>query len=394
MDLLDPQKRDFKVNQTPNFELQTPQMANLKVAIVCDWLTSIGGAERVVLALHEIFPDAPIYTSQYDPKQINWFKDAAVRTTWLQKLPKNNTFRKFLPILRRFVFQKLNLNEYDLVISSSGAEAKSIKKLKKGAVHVCYCHSPTHYYWSRYNDYLKEPGFGIFNPIARFGLKIFAGPMRKWDFKAAQRPQYLIANSTYIQKKIKEYYHRDSVVINPPVDVERFNEAAGKYEKQGFAVAGRQVPYKRIDLAVQACTKARLPLTVVGSGPMFQKIKKMAESNIKFAGTVDDNKMPKYLASAKAFIFPGLEDFGILPVEAMAAGTPVIAYKAGGALDYVTYKTGCFFDVQTTNSLIKVLKDFDSKSFKESDLIAQASKFSKEEFKTSIIRFLEEKCAF
>src|SRR3990167_1473815 len=157
----------------------------LKVAIVCDWLVSIGGAERVVLDLHKMFPGAPIYTSQYDPKKIDWFKDADIRTTWLQKLPYG--LRKFLPVLRAWSFSHLDLSEYDLVISSSGAEAKGIKT-SKNTLHVNYCHSPTHYYWIRYDEYLQNPGFGSFNWLARLGLEVLVGPMRRWDLKASQRP--------------------------------------------------------------------------------------------------------------------------------------------------------------------------------------------------------------
>jgi glycosyltransferase involved in cell wall biosynthesis len=369
-----------------------PPNPRLKVAIVHDWLTSIGGAERVVLALHEMFPDAPIYTSQYDPKQIDWFKHADVRTTWLQKLPKNNTFRKFLPVLRRVAFENLNLSEYDLIISSSGAEAKSVKKLKKDAIHICYCHSPTHYYWSRYNEYLKQPGFGILNPLARLGLRILAGPMRKWDYKAAKRPDYFIANSTHIQKMIKKYYNRESVVIHPPVDIDRFSPTTSYQspisKRSGFLAASRMTPYKRLDLAVKACTKLNLPLTVIGDGPMYEDLQKIAGPTINFVGYIEDAHMPKYFAKTKALIFPGLEDFGIVPVEAFASGTPVIAYKAGGALDYVNSKTGMFFDEQTVDSLAGALQKFDFKNYKQPDLIAQASKFGKSNFKNSLVDFI------
>ena len=220
----------------------------MKVAIVCDWLTGIGGAERVVLELHRMYPDAPIFTSQYDPSKLDWFKDADVRTTWLQRLPKR--LKKFLPLLRAWSFSRLDLSDYDLVISSSGAEAKGVKT-GPNTVHVCYCHSPTHYYWIRPEEYLKNPGFPRgFNWLAKLGLRLLLDSLKRWDRQAAKRPTIMIANSTHTQAMIQKYYRRDSTVVFPPVDTERFR-ARGKPElRHGFVVAGRQTPYKRIDLAV------------------------------------------------------------------------------------------------------------------------------------------------
>jgi glycosyltransferase involved in cell wall biosynthesis len=299
---------------------------NPKVAIVCDWLTGTGGAERVVLELHKMFPDAPIYTSQYnkDPKiwyGDKWFSDADVRTLWLQRLPK--AFKKFLPVLRARAFSHLDLSDYDLVISSSGAEAKAVKTGPK-TKHVCYCHAPTHYYWNRYNEYLKNPGFGIFNFLARLGLRLLVDPMRRWDYKAAQKPDYFVANSSYTKKQIKKYYGRDAEVIHPPVDIERF-KPKGKAIKNGFLIAGRQTPYKRFDLAVAACTQLNVPLTVIGNGPEHNKLVGMAGPRVTFLNKVADKDMPHYFQRASAFIFPGIDDFGIVAVEALAAGTPVIA---------------------------------------------------------------------
>src|SRR5665213_314955 len=225
----------------------------MKVAIVCDWLTSIGGAERVVLNLHQLYPDAPIYTSQYDPEKINWFEDADVRTTWLQKLP--TSLKKFLPILRAYAFSRIDLSEYDLVISASGAEAKGIKTGPK-TTHICYMHSPTQYYWIRQDEYLKDPGFPTgFNWIAKLGLKTLDAPLKRWDKHAAKQPDYIITNSTYTQENIKKYYGRDSVVIYPPVDIDRFKLKANAPTRHGLIIAGRQTPYKRFDLAIEACNK-------------------------------------------------------------------------------------------------------------------------------------------
>lgn len=347
-----------------------------RVAIVCDWLTVIGGAERVVYELHRLFPEAPIYTSQYDPGKIDWFKDADVRTTWLQKLPK--AFKKLLPVLRAWSFSRLNLNSYDVVISASGAEAKFVRAAA-GAKHISYIHAPTHYYWSRYEDYLKHPGWGRFDWLGRLGLKLLIGPMRRWDFKAAQRPDYLLANSSHTQAAIKKYYGRESVVVHPPVDTERFADIP-VVERKGFVVAGRQTPYKRIDLAVAACTKAELPLTVVGSGPDHAKLQKLAGPTVTFVTGANDRQVAEHFASAQAFIFPGIDDFGIVAVEALAAGTPVIAYKAGGALDYITPQTGLFFEAQTIDSLVAVLRKFNPADYVPGDIKLAAHSFDIETF--------------
>ncbi len=357
-----------------------------QVAIVCDWLTGIGGAERVVLELHRMFPDAPIYTSQYDPVALPWFKDADVRTTWLQKLPKS--LRKFLPILRARSFSRLDLSNYDLVISSSGAEAKAVKT-GPDTVHVCYCHAPTHYYWARYEAYLQEPGFGWLNPLARFGLKIFVGPMRKWDRRAAKRPDYLIANSTYTQKMIKKYYQREAHVIFPPVDTNRFQ--LSNQPRRGFVAAGRQVPYKRLDLAVTACTQLDLPLTVIGNGPEHKALRGLAGSSITFVTQASDKEISGYFSRAQAFIFPGVDDFGIVSVEAMAAGTPVIAYKGGGALDYLLPgETGEFFDTASVESLKTVLKGFTSDAYTPSRIAKHAQQFSTSAFHAKIDKYLQD----
>jgi glycosyltransferase involved in cell wall biosynthesis len=355
---------------------------NRKVAIVCDWLTGTGGAERVVLELHKMFPDAPIYTSQYDknPKiwyGDKWFADADIRTLWMQKVPKS--LKKLLPVFRAREFSKLDLSEYDLVISSSGAEAKAVKTGSK-TVHIAYCHAPTHYYWSRYNEYMENPGFGVFDPLARLSLRTLVGSMRKWDYQAAQKPDYFIANSKHTKAAIKKYYNRDSVVIYPPVNIDKFktNEAA---PRNGFVIAGRQTPYKRFDIAVEACTKLGVPLTVIGNGPEHNDLLNIAGPRITFLTNVKDKDMPHCFQKAEAFIFPGVDDFGIVAVEAMAAGTPVIAFKDGGALDYVKEgTTGQFFEKQTVESLCEALKKFNSKKFKPEEITKSTTKYSVKKF--------------
>ena len=360
-----------------------------KVALVCDWLTGFGGAERVLLELHKLYPNAPIYTSQYDPSKIDWFNDADVRTTWLQKLP--TSLKKFLPILRAYTFSRMDLSEYDLVISSSGAEAKGVKT-GKNTIHITYCHSPTHYYWFRYDEYLEKPGFprGL-NWLAKIGLKLFVGPLRKWDKHAAKQPDYYIANSEHIKDMIKKYYRRDSVVIHPPVDIERFKLTGKEDLRHGFVIAGRQTPYKRFDLAIEACEELKIPLIVIGDGPDHKRLEKLAGRSTTFLTNVNDQEIAGHFQSSLGFIIPGMEDFGIVGVEAMAAGTPIIAYNRGGALDYVTDgKTGLFFDKQTVKGLSEALERAASKNFDYSAIADAAKEFSAASFSKKIQTYINE----
>ncbi|MBX4197065.1 glycosyltransferase [Candidatus Saccharibacteria bacterium] len=357
----------------------------MKVAIVHDWFVG-GGAERVVYELHQMYPKAPIYTAYCSPDWRQKLADTQVITSYMQHWPFSS-LRKFLPPLRAWWFSHLDLSGYDLVISSSGAEAKAVK-VQPPAVHINYCHAPTHYYWSRYDDYLQNPGFGRLDWLARLGLKILLGPMRRWDYKAAQRPHYMIANSSHTQEQIKKYYGRDSVVIHPPVEVERF---AGKSEepRRGFVTAGRQTPYKRIDLAIKACTELGLPLVVLGSGPEHRRLQKLAGKSVTFLRGKSDEELAHYFQTSLAFIFPSVDDFGIVAVEAMAAGTPVVAYRAGGALDYVQPgKTGEFFNEQTVESLVNSIKKFNPEDYNHSQIQKSAAQFSPDHFKAGFQKYI------
>jgi glycosyltransferase involved in cell wall biosynthesis len=364
----------------------------LKVAIVHDWLVG-GGAERVVYQLHRMFPDAPIYTSYCTDE---WRKklDGKVITGFLQHGPFPR-LRKYCGLLRIWWFTHLDLSQYDLVISSSGnGEAKGIR-VPKGTTHICYCHSPTHYYWRHYDQYMRRPGFGIFDPLARLGLRLLVGPLRRWDLKASKRPDYFIANSTHIQSDIKTYYGRESEVIFPPIDIDRF-EHASPSDRHGFVVMGRLAPAKHMGLAVEACTRLNLPLKVIGDGPDYPYLKKLAGPGVTFynranGNRVSDTDMPAQLASSQAFIFPSFDDFGIAPVEALAAGTPLIAYKAGGALDYVQEgTTGFFFTEQTVDSLVEALQVFQrSSGFDHHAAQQAASAFSPEVFTRKLHDFIQ-----
>lgn len=357
----------------------------MKVAIVHDWLVG-GGAEKVVLELHRIYPEAPIYTS-YCSDEWRQKLDGKVVTGWLQKWPFSR-LRKFIPVLRIWWFTHIDFSGYDLVISSSGnGEAKGIR-VPAGTKHVCYCHAPTHFYWRHYDQYTQHPGFGIFNPLARLGLRLLVGPLRKWDLKAAQRADIMLANSTHTQADIKKYYGRDSIVVHPPVDTARF-ESAPQTQRQGFVTMGRLNPYKRVDIIIEACNQLALPLKVIGRGPELTDLRRMAGPTISFLTDVSDADMPAQLASAEAFIFAAFEDFGIAPVEAMATGTPVIAYKAGGALDYIKDSvTGTFFDDQTAASLANTLHKFDASKYDANQISRFASGFSASHFTKQMQRVL------
>lgn len=363
----------------------------MKVAIVCDWLLGIGGAERVVLELHRLYPKAPIYTSQYDPGAIDWFNDADVRTTWLQKLPAS--LKKFLPILRAWTFSRLDLSDYDLVISSSGAEAKGVKT-GPNTVHISYVHSPTHYYWVRHEEYLQNPGFprGL-NWLAKLGLKMLVDPLKRWDRRAAKRPDYIVTNSTYSQANIKRYYRRESTVIHPPVEIDRFrlrgNEATPL--RHGFVVAGRQTPYKRIDLAIEACNELKVPLVVIGDGPDHKRLEKIAGRSTTFLSNVNDNDIVNHFQTALGFIMPNADDFGIVAVEAMAAGTPVIAYNKGGSQDYLLpNKTGVYFDRQNVKNLTSALETAMSRNFSYEFIGEHAKNFSVDAFRRNMRDFIKQ----
>lgn len=359
----------------------------MKVALVCDWLTGIGGAERVLLSLHQIYPKAPIYTSQYDPSKIDWFLDADVRTSWLQKLPKS--LKKFLPLLRALSFSRLDLSSYDLVISSSGAEAKGIKTGPK-TIHISYIHSPTQYYWIRNKEYLKKPGFPFgLNWLAKIGLMILDQPLKSWDKQAAKRPDFILTNSFHTQEMIKKFYKRESVVIHPPVDYERFKLTKPSILRHGFVIAGRQTPYKRFDLAIKACNELKVPLIVIGNGPEHKKLEKIAGKTITFLTAVNDLSIVDQFQSALSFIFPNMDDFGIVAVEALSAGTPVIAYQKGGSLDYIKENVnGIFFKYQTVPSLVKALSRCQKKKFNYQKISDSSKKFSEKEFKKNIKLFV------
>lgn len=369
--------------------------SNHKVALVVDWLTEgFGGAERVIKAVHELFPEAPIYTSQYRPERTTWLHDADVRTGWLNGLPTR--LRRFVPFLRQLYFSRLDLREYDVVISITGAEAKGVKT-RPDALNISYMHAPTQYYWGLYNDYIKDPGFGFLDPLVRLALKMFVGPLRRADFRAAQRSNVVVANSTYIQGEIKKYYKRDSEVIWPNVGVETIQKMVTEknVKREGFIIFGRQATWKRMDLAIKAAASTNEKLKVIGSGPEHDRLVKLAVNNpnIEFLPSYSNIKdIMSDIRASKAFLFTSIEPFGIAPVESLAAGTPVIALKKGGALDFIDEGiNGFFFEKQTVESLVGAIKKFNTQKFDEKVVANSANAFSESEFKTRMQKLITNK---
>ncbi len=367
-----------------------------KVAIVHDWLTNMGGAEEVVLALAEAFPGAPIYTSTYDPAKMPRFHKYDVRTTYLQKLPRILAkAHKLLPMLRVRAFQKLDLSAYDIIISSSSAEAKQVQKTRPGQVHICYCHTPIRYYWSHYKEYKKDPGLGKLNMLAKLAMPVLVPPLKKADYAAAQKVDVFIANSAETATRIKKYYGRKSTVVHPPVGVERFTPA--RTRDSYYMTTGRQVPYKRHDLAVLACLQAGVPLKVFGNGPEHEKLVQLASGSnlISFYtdrfGDASDEKLEHALNHAKGFIFAAEEDFGIVTAEALAAGAPVIGYNKAGTIDIVEQGvSGVLFNTQTVDAVAAAIKQAESLTFLPATLRRKSRRFDKSLFITKMRKIVSD----
>jgi len=363
-----------------------------KIALVTDWLTNMGGAEPLLLEIHKLFPKAPIYTSVYDADNMPAFKHIDVRTTNLQtSLPKSLRYKHVLwPTLRAQAFRKLDLSEFDIIISTSSAEAKAVRKTRPGQIHIAYIHTPIRYYWSHYEEFKKEFKFGKLTPLIRPLIPILVKQQRKLDLESIEGIDVFIANSTITQERIKQYYGKASTVIHPPVDVDRFTPPP-KGERSGYVLWGRHVPYKRFDLAIEACNKLGAQLTIIGSGPDTERLKKLAGPTITFTGRVSDEELVRRAQSAKAFLFPNEEDFGISAVEALAAGTPVIAYAKGGALDIVQDgETGVLFKTQSVASLVDAMKKADKINFLPATLHRKAKRFDKGLFATKMRKIVQD----
>ena len=359
----------------------------MKIALVHDYLNQAGGAERVVEYLHEAFPHAPLYTSIYDKKRMpEIFRSMHIHTSFMQNLPGvMNHFKKYLAFYP-LAFESFDLSKFDVILSSSSAWGKGIKKEKRQKL-ICYCHSPMRFVWM-HEDYMEKDEHGrlvklLIPPVIRW--------LKKWDIATSENVDNFIANSKVTQKRIHMFYGKNSTVIHPPVDTAFFKPYNGCV-KDYFLVVSRLNPYKHVDLVVEAFNELGLPLHVVGTGPDENRLKKMAKHNIRFLGKILDEELVKQYSHCRAFILPGEEDFGLTPVEAQACGRPVIAYMAGGALESVIEgETGLFFEHQGKHSLIEALKKFDKMSFDSGKIRENALRFDKEIFKANIKEFVSAK---
>lgn len=358
-------------------------MNDLKIAIVCDWLTSWGGAERVILALHRLYPDAPIYTSLYDPTHFPELKDADVRSSFLQRWPGAKRHHQWYLSFMPAAFESFDLSDYNIVISSSHSCAKGVIT-KPETLHISYCHSPTRYLWDGFHQYVAEYPWPQW--LKKTIIPRMLHRLRIWDRAAADRVDCYVANSRYVASRIKKYYRRDAEVIHPPVQLPHLEYVD---REQYFLAVGRLIPYKRFDLIVDAFNHLKLPLKVVGVGNQLNILSKKAGPSIEFLGMVSEDELIHHYRHAQALLFPQIEDFGITPVEAMGQGCPVIAYAHGGALETVHEGvSGLFFKEQTVESLIEAVERFQRTSFDPKQVRHSAEAFCETLFEQRLSEFV------
>ncbi len=360
----------------------------MKVALVCSWLNQYGGAERVLEVLHDMYPQAPIYTSIYEPRALpGFYRQWDIRTSFMQRLPLVKRHHQLFLLLYPLAFERFDLSEFDLVISNSSGFCHGVRT-QPHACHINYCLTPPRFVWNL-PQYLEQEKV---NEAARKLLPWVNGYLRAWDRVASRRVDYFIAISKAVKDRIGKFYRRQAAIIYPPVDTRRF-EPSTEIDDY-FLIVSRLIPYKRVDIVVEAFGQLGLPLFIAGDGRDRERLEAIAKPNVQFLGRVADEELPRLLARCRAFIFPGEEDFGIAPLEAQAAGRPVIAYAAGGALDTVVEGvTGCFFSEQKAEVLAEVLRHFDEKNYDPAVIRQHAQRFDTEVFKEQLGAFVAKKMA-
>lgn len=366
-------------------------LENKKIAIIADWIKDWGGAEMVLSHIIELFPEADIFTSIFYQEKNPIFKWKKITSSFIQKIPFLNKSHKLALTLRPLAFESFDLSQYDIVISSSSAESKWVIT-KPETLQICYCHTPTRYFWSHYHEYLNMMEFGILNKLALFLMPSIVHKLRMRDFVAAQRPDYFIANSENTASRIKKYYDREREVIYPWVDINKF---IFSNEKEDFYLyVWRTIPYKKFDLIVDAFNEnwKKIVLITNTDNKLYRTLKAKSKSNIKWELNISREETARYFSKAKAFLFPPEEDFGIVPLEAMACGTPVIAYEKWWALEtVVANETWLFFTNQNIESLNNTIDKFEDMHFNYEYIREHAMKFDKEIFKQNLKKFIEEK---
>jgi glycosyltransferase involved in cell wall biosynthesis len=364
----------------------------VKVAIIHYWLVNMRGGEKVLKSLFEIFPDADIYTHVYNPKAVSdLIKNKRVVTSRINRLPfAKKIYQLYMPLMPN-ALNDFDLQSYDLIISSESGPAKGVIP-NPGAYHLCYCHSPMRYLWDMYHEYFRGT-----NLLVRFFMKRLIPKLRLWDAVSANQVDFFVANSSYVAQRIRRCYNREAAIVHPPVDIEKFSNVERKPEDY-YLFFGQLIGYKRADIAIEACVASGRRLVVAGAGKKNKKLRKYERTGlITFKGKVSDEDTLKLYSSAKALLFPGIEDFGIIPVEAQAAGCPVIAYRRGGALDTIIDGiTGIFFDEQTPASLINAMNRFESMKaegfFNNKEVFSNhVRQFSPDVFKDKVKRIIEER---
>lgn len=370
----------------------------MKIALVHELLTMRGGAEKVLKILSEMFPEAPIYTLLYDEAKLgDWFPRERVRTSIVQhiadRFPLSAHRYNHHLYLSRFpkAVEAWDFSAFDLVISSSSAFAHGI--ITNGRPkHLCYVHSPARYLWDRTHDVLERSGKGFLGPLKRAYLARTFHKLRIWDTEAADRPDMLLAASKEVQRRIELYWRRESEVVYPPIEDYWLtqNQELRSKNQEYFLIVSTLVPYKRIDIAIEACNQLKVPLRIIGEGPDRNRLEKPAGPTVTFLGYQSEEEVQRAYEEATATIFPGSEDFGLVPLESMACGTPVIAFKSGGALETVIEgQTGTFFELQTPENLAEKIKKFDHKNYSSEKCREQANKFSRLQFEQKIYSAVE-----
>lgn len=358
----------------------------MRVALVHDYLTQFGGAERVLEALMELFPNAPVFTLVYDKDKLGTIDERRLRPSFLQKLPIARRSHRYFPLaLMPLAIEQFSLKDFDVVLSATHSFSKGLIP-HPNTMHISYCFTPTRYAWDDSHKYVREFSQStLFQKVAPLALSY----IRQWDYYASQRATSYVTLSHHVAKRIQKYYHRDASVIYPPVDVKRFS--VSKNHEGYYLVVSRLMPYKRVDLAIEACERLGRPLKVVGTGPEMESLRKRAGKYTEFLGFVPDEDLPHLYQGARAFVFPQEEDFGIAPLEAAASGKATIAYAAGGAREtIIDGKTGVFFEDQRVSSLMDAIERFEDLHFDPLAIRAHADRFSRERFLQEMDHFVQD----